>query len=181
MHDVALGPVGLPVFTDRDVQAILETDEDEDALPDTELLSEFPWVRKLTFKQQQFILMYDGTNLSRCAVELKVRTTALRKWLEDVRVRYALRNRMQYLAPPDMVATRDERLAMWTDIMRDPTIPLGERLKASELLGKANCDFSERRILSGDENAPLFIVDTGVPRTPDSPVIDITPIVESEI
>lgn len=46
---------------------------------------------------------------------------------------------------------------------------MSHRLKASELLGKSECDFSETRILKGAGAATTVIVNTGVPRAPGSP------------
>ena len=49
------------------------------------------------------------------------------------------------------IASRRDRLAFWTSVMNDPKEDKKHRLKASELLGKANCDFSEKRILEGGD------------------------------
>lgn len=43
-----------------------------------------------------------------------------------------------------MIADRNERLKFWTDIMRDESQELKHRLRASELLGKAQADFTEK-------------------------------------
>ncbi len=43
-----------------------------------------------------------------------------------------------------MIADRNERLKFWTDIMRDNNQDLKHRLRASELLGKAQADFTEK-------------------------------------
>jgi hypothetical protein len=43
------------------------------------------------------------------------------------------------------VATREERQAFWTSVMRgEEGAEMSERLKASELLGKSQLDFKER-------------------------------------
>lgn len=44
-----------------------------------------------------------------------------------------------------LIASRSERQAFWSEVMRDEDSRLADRLKASELLGKSFCDFSERR------------------------------------
>lgn len=46
-------------------------------------------------------------------------------------------------------ATREERLGFWRNIMNDPNQKPEVRLKASELLGRANADFVERVESSG--------------------------------
>lgn len=43
-----------------------------------------------------------------------------------------------------LIANRRERQAFWSEIMRDEDSRLADRLKASELLGKSECDFSEK-------------------------------------
>ena len=43
-----------------------------------------------------------------------------------------------------LIADRDERLKFWTATMRDDNEDMKHRLKASELLGKAQSDFTEK-------------------------------------
>jgi phage terminase small subunit len=47
------------------------------------------------------------------------------------------------------IATRAERQKFWTKIMQDAGEDLRDRLKASELLGKSEADFTEKVELSG--------------------------------
>lgn len=42
------------------------------------------------------------------------------------------------------IADAAERQAFWTSVMRDPSVDMRDRLKASELLGRAGGDFVER-------------------------------------
>lgn len=42
------------------------------------------------------------------------------------------------------IATREERQALWTRVMRDVEADMKDRLRASELLGKSQADFVER-------------------------------------
>lgn len=48
------------------------------------------------------------------------------------------------------IATREERQAFWTSVMRDPAEKTQDRLRAAELLGKSECDFAERVEVSGE-------------------------------
>ena len=48
------------------------------------------------------------------------------------------------------IADRQERQSFWTHVMRDPTVEMKDRLRASELLGKSECDFAERVEVSGE-------------------------------
>ncbi len=58
-------------------------------------------------------------------------------------------------------ADREERQAFWTSVMRgepdaDGTRPtIRDRLRASELLGKAQGDFLERREVTGADGGPI--------------------------
>ena len=59
------------------------------------------------------------------------------------------------------IAEREERQAWWTAVMRgepaeDGTVPtISERLRASEILGKAQGDFVERRKVTGRDGGPI--------------------------
>lgn len=59
-----------------------------------------------------------------------------------------------------LIATREERQRFWTEVMKyedtEGHSDMKDRLKASELLGKTQADFIERRELSGPGGAPLF-------------------------
>lgn len=66
-------------------------------------------------------------------------------------VQLAIRERGETTTKKMHIADRNERMAMWTETMFDPDQPMKERLKASELLGKANCDFSEKKVLEGGD------------------------------
>jgi len=86
-----------------------------------------------------------------------------KKLLADPDIREAIDTRSKYLASTqNIIASRVERQAFWTDIMRNKddnirpevndkgvtktpdNIPMAMRLKASELLGKSETDFIER-------------------------------------
>lgn len=88
-----------------------------------------------------------------------------KKLLEDPHIQAAIEERNKYLESTDkVIATRTERQAFWTNIMRNDVdnlqfnkeydknnipkdiknIPLSQRMKASELLGKSETDFVER-------------------------------------
>ncbi len=56
----------------------------------------------------------------------------------------------------DGIASAKERLRWWTSVMMDESQPIRDRLKASELLAKAQGDFVHER-----ENKPLEIRITG--------------------
>lgn len=138
-------------------------------------LVDYPWAKGLTYKQTCFVLAFAG-DTSDAAKMIGIPYATCNNWLKLPNVRYAIRERLKYGVAPELVASRDERLATWTQVMRDESRPMAERLKASELLGKANCDFSEKRVLAGTDDKPVkIVVDTGIGRRPGDDAIDVTP------
>lgn len=69
--------------------------------------------------------------------------------LKNVEVKAAIAAR-QAPASSARIATREERQAFWTSVMRDPAEKTQDRLRAAELLGKSECDFAERVEVSGE-------------------------------
>jgi len=65
--------------------------------------------------------------------------------------------------------------------MLDEGEDMKHRLKASELLGRSECDFSETRIIKGVGSAVNIFVNTGVPRSPDDPAPEPAQIVAEEV
>lgn len=51
------------------------------------------------------------------------------------------------------IATREELQEYWTNLAYDTTEKIGDRLRASELLAKSQCMFSEKRIITGGDKA----------------------------
>jgi hypothetical protein len=154
--------------------AILDDEAIDLEMPKVDILADYPWAKGLTYKKACFVLAYAG-DATDAANQIGVPANTCRRWLHDVKVRYAIRERLRYGVAPELIADRNERMSMWTQTFRDQTLPLSDRLKASELLGKAECDFSEKRVLAGDANQPVqILVDTGIDRAPNEP-IDITP------
>ena len=47
------------------------------------------------------------------------------------------------------IATRAERQSFWTRVLDDPEASMSDRLRASELLGKSEADFTEKHQHSG--------------------------------
>jgi phage terminase small subunit len=104
-------------------------------------------VRPLTFKQQQFVELFNGNGtdtarragysgsedaLGKTAYDL-LRNPKIRK-LIDARTQKKTSN---------IIATREERQSFWTETMKNPSVDMRDRLKASELLGKSQADFTE--------------------------------------
>ncbi len=98
----------------------------------------------LTIQQKAFVEAYT-TSAPEAARALGISIAAAQGLLQEPAVRKAIRARFQQRLDP-LIADRNERLAFWTEIMRDSNRDDNMRLRASELLGKANLDFGERKI-----------------------------------
>lgn len=100
----------------------------------------------LTSKQQRFIDAYTG-NATQAAIQAGYsKDTAYssgQRLLKNSDVAAAIRAR-EAERQADIVATREERLKFYTQVMRNIEEDTKHRLKAAELLGKAEGDFLER-------------------------------------
>lgn len=113
---------------------------------------------KLTEKQQRFVDAYDGNATQAAIAAGYSKKTARMMGRENLTKPYILaeiRNRETKRRTP-MIASREERQAFWTEIMRDRQEKTQDRLKASELLGKSEADFIDRQELTGVNGAPLI-------------------------
>ena len=120
---------------------------------------------KFTEKQLKFIEAYEGnaTQAARLA-GYKGDDNAMgvqgNQLLRNPKIAAEIRKRQQERLKP-LIATREERQRFWTEVMTamkngNPTfVEMKDRLKASELLGKSEKDFTEKIEHSGT----LSIVD----------------------
>jgi len=119
----------------------------------------------LPYLQRRFIALYDGSNLDVLEKVLRVRRSQLLAWAKHPKIIDAIAVRDEIEDGP-FIANRIERKEFWTNLMYDDSQETKDRLKASELLGKSECDFSETRILKGAGSGTTVIINTGVPRAP---------------
>lgn len=63
--------------------------------------------------------------------------------LENARIRAAL-EALRQATTNAAIATREERQAFWTEVMKSTNEAMRDRLKASDLLGRSQADFIER-------------------------------------
>jgi phage terminase small subunit len=108
---------------------------------------------KLTAKQKKFVEAYagNGTEAARQAGYSGSDATLAQTAYELLRkpeIKSQIDARQQR-AVSSLVAAREERQAMWTATMRDVTLPIRDRLRASELLGKSEGDFIDKVEVSG--------------------------------
>ncbi len=97
----------------------------------------------LTHKQQVFIDNYSGNATEAAKLAGYSEATAYssgQRLLKQPQIAEAIRAREQERQAPN-IANREQRLAFWTAVMRDPDESTRDRLRASELLAKAQGDF----------------------------------------
>jgi len=103
-------------------------------------------VAKLTIKQQRFVDCYDG-NATEAAIKAgynqKYAATNTDKLLKNTNIASAIAEREKERSDK-LIATREERQRFWTDFLRDEELDPKDRLKASELLGKSEADFTDK-------------------------------------
>lgn len=113
--------------------------------------------KQLTRKQQLFVDFYDG-DIKATAKKVKMSHDYCRRLLNQQKIAAAIRNRQDEESRINGIATRQERQKFWTEVMNgkvkidDNVIKggnLSDRLKASELLGKSEADFTDKHLVSG--------------------------------
>ena len=107
--------------------------------------------RPLSEKQRRFVEAYMGASAGNATdaarrADYAHPNMAGPRVMVNASVREALAERQEV---DPAVATRQERQAFWTDVMRNAPaagfVTMSDRLKASELLGKTGGDFVEKR------------------------------------
>ncbi len=102
--------------------------------------------QKLTSRQRKFVVLYEG-NATRAAIKAgfskKTARSQGQRLLTNVDIIKALQER-EKRETGLLIANRQHRQQLWTKIMLDETIEMRDRLKASELLGRSEGDFTER-------------------------------------
>jgi hypothetical protein len=98
---------------------------------------------ELTVKQQRFIDCYNG-NIKEAAQKSGLSYRYCRKLVAKRNILSAIRTRQDTEIRPRQIADRQERQKFWTKVMNDPKKSMNDRLRASELLGKSEADFTDR-------------------------------------
>ncbi len=115
-------------------------------------------MKKRTAKQQRFIDSYDG-NIKRAAAESGLSYDYARRLVTKSHILEAIRNRQDTEVRPITIANRQRRQEFWSKTMLDETLSMGDRLRASELLGKSEADFID--VVKGENTMRLQL---GAPR-----------------
>lgn len=115
--------------------------------------------RALSPKQQAFVALYatcgNATEAARQAGYSAGRARVIgSENLTKPAIQAALAELTDKVAS-DRIADANERQTFWTEVMRDKAELTKDRLKASELLGRANLDFIERHEMTGANGASL--------------------------
>lgn len=116
---------------------------------------------KLTTKQQRFVDAYAGnaTEAARQAGYKGGDNTLAQAGRDNLRIpkiAEAIESRQQAENAP-LIADRQARQRFWTETMQDTGGDMKDRLKASELLGRSEADFTERHEHSGKDGKALPI------------------------
>lgn len=107
---------------------------------------------KLTTKQRKFTAIYAG-NATQAAIKAgyskKTAYSQGQRLLKNVEIIKAIKEREKQEIGP-LIADRQARQRFWTEVIRDDTVEMNNRLKASELLGRSEADFTERKIVNSN-------------------------------
>lgn len=108
----------------------------------------------LTSKQRRFVAAYEGNGTAaarEAGYKGEAGTLAVTAYhlLRNPKVRDAILKREEGTLAK-LVMTREERQELWSEIAADPSLEPRDRLKASELLGKSQADFTERLEVKGE-------------------------------
>ncbi len=110
----------------------------------------------LTPKQQRFVEYYDGnaTAAARKAGYRQPRQVGTRN-MSNVVILAAIKSR-ESRKRKDTIATREDRQEFWSKVMKDKKEGMSERLRASDLLGKSEADFTENMNIRGNLRVNRF-------------------------
>lgn len=119
-------------------------------------------IKKLTGKQRKFVEFYQGnaTEAARLAgykgTDLTLRQIGHQN-LTKLYISQAIKARQDTEERP-YIATRQDRQKFWADVMNDESQDMTHRLRAAELLGKSEADFTEKQQVSGPDGGPQIIL-----------------------
>lgn len=120
----------------------------------------------LTPFQQRFIDFYDGNGVATARKagykgDTQALGVAAYKLLKLPKIKKLIEKRDQLRNNPHIMS-RQERQEFWSSIAKDLSKDIKDRLKASELLGRSECDFVEKREISGSLTLEKIIADSVV-------------------
>ena len=113
----------------------------------------------LTLKQRKFVEAYtDNATAAALAAGYSPKTAYSQgqRLLKKVEIITAIKKRETKALKP-LIATREERQKFWTQMMVNPDAKDMDKLRASELLGKSEGDFIERREVEVSGRIDVFL------------------------
>ena len=116
-----------------------------------------PAVRHFTTKQQRLINCYAG-NIKEAAKKAGLSYDYARRLVTKSHILEAIRNRQETEVRPKDIADRQKRQEFWTTVMYNKGEDMKDRLKASELLGKSEADFTENLSHKLPEGCGVMVV-----------------------
>ena len=105
--------------------------------------------RQFTTKQQRFIDCYAG-DIKKAAKESGLSYGYARRLVTKGHIFEAIKTRQDTEIRPTNIANRQARQVFWTRLMRDKHQEFKYRLRASELLGRSEMDFTEAHHHTGE-------------------------------
>ena len=114
-------------------------------------------VKEFTLKQQRLIDCYDG-DIKKAARKAEISYGYARQLLTKSNILEAIKNRQDTEVRPKDIANRQRRQEFWTKVMDDENEDMKDRLKASELLGKSEADFTENLSHKFPEGCGVMLV-----------------------
>lgn len=126
----------------------------------------------LTAKQRRFVEAYDGNATEAAIAAGYSRRTAKAIGSENLTkpdIAEAIRER-EKKRNDSLIWSREQRQKFWSQVANDPEQDMRDRLRASELLGKSECDFSDRLKLDGSVEVNILsqVEDAWKKRTSDT-------------
>lgn len=102
--------------------------------------------KKLTAKQAAFVEAYAG-NATEAALQAgyskKSAYSIGNENLNKPEIQKAIKERQALQIQP-LIWSREQRQRFWSEVAADEAQDMRDRLRASELLGKSECDFTDR-------------------------------------
>lgn len=121
--------------------------------------------QKLTLKEERFVAAYTGNGVEAARAagysgdNDTLAANASRLLTRD-RVKAALAARSTKELRP-LVKNRLERQQWWSHVMADEAAALRDRIRASELLGRSEADFTEKLEVKGELTLELLVLASG--------------------
>ena len=114
-------------------------------------------VKEFTFKQQRFIDCYNG-DIKKAAKKAGISYDYGRQLYTKSHILEAIKHRQDTEIRPKAIMTRQQRQQFWSDVADDEDVDMKDRLRASELLGKSEADFTENLSHKFPEGCGVMVV-----------------------